>query len=268
MKKFRMIAAVIVLLIGVVGAASVQASVVTIADGNSSAQIDTGSQAGMYNWTIDGNNVLFQQWFWYRVGPTGLQQAISDIGPAAVSQLDPTGVKLTYTASDFAITVNYGMLGGALKSGTADISESIRITNLSRSNLEFHFFQYSDFDLNPRGQNSAVLTSPTLITQKNPYITVSETSAIPAPNHYQISYYDDLLQKLVNVSGYTLSDTNDTTVGDITWAFEWDLILSPGGSFIISKDKHVSGVPEPGILVLLGSGLIGALVVRKKFGKN
>src|SRR5437762_12525225 len=57
------------------------ASVVTLTSGNSSATVDLGSQAGMSQWLINGQNQLNQQWFWYRVDndPTG-QHSIDTIG--------------------------------------------------------------------------------------------------------------------------------------------------------------------------------------------
>src|SRR5918912_1185451 len=61
--------------------ATARAQIVTLNNNNSSATVDLASQAGMYNWLINGQNQLAQQWFWYRVGndPTG-QHSIDTIG--------------------------------------------------------------------------------------------------------------------------------------------------------------------------------------------
>src|SRR5260221_14088847 len=48
---------------------SASAQIVTLTSGNSSSQIDLGSQTGMFNWIIDGVNVLNQQSFFSRSGP-------------------------------------------------------------------------------------------------------------------------------------------------------------------------------------------------------
>ena len=48
--------------------ASLRATAITLTSGNSSADINTSTSSGMYNWIIDGTDNLFQQWFWYRVG--------------------------------------------------------------------------------------------------------------------------------------------------------------------------------------------------------
>ncbi len=52
---------------------------ITLADGNSSALVDVGSTAGMYNWTVDGVNQLAQQWFWYRTDSVSGESALSTL---------------------------------------------------------------------------------------------------------------------------------------------------------------------------------------------
>lgn len=47
--------------------------------------------------------------------------------------------------------------------------------------------------------------------------------------------------------------------GDGTFALQWDVELNPGGAFLISKDKRIEFVPEPGSLIALGTGVIGLL---------
>ena len=264
MKKISLTTAIVFLFTAVMGVAFVQASAITLSNQNSTAQIDPSSQAGMYSWTVGGNDILYQQWFWYRVGQTGGQQSIDAIGAPAVTQYSPGSAQIEYVSGSFKIDITYSLMGGTLNSGTADMGELIRITNLTSSPLAFHFFEYSDFDLMGPNSDSAALTNANTITQKNQVLSVAETVVTPAPNHWEIAYHPALLEQL-NGGATSLTDTNNTTIGDITWGFEWDVTIAPGSSFLISKDKLVSGVPEPGILILLGCGLIGALAVRRKF---
>ena len=43
----------------------------------------------------------------------------------------------------------------------------------------------------------------------------------------------------------------------MAWAFQWDVQISPEGTFLASKDKHI--VPGPATLALLGAGALAAL---------
>src|SRR5438128_30207 len=60
-------------------ARSTQAAPITLSDLNSSATIDPSLQSGMSNWTVNGTNQLFQQWFWYRTGSTGQEFSIETL---------------------------------------------------------------------------------------------------------------------------------------------------------------------------------------------
>ena len=266
MKNIRVMTAVITLILtGLIGAADVRASVITLTDQNSTAQIDPSSQAGMYSWTVNGNDILYQQWFWYRIGAAGGQQSIDTIGAPTVTQYSPGVAQIQYVSASLKIDITYSLEGGSLNSGAADMGEQIRITNLTSNPLDFHFFEYSDFDLMGPSNDSATLTNANTITQKNQVLAVAETVVTPAPNHWEIAYHPVLLDQL-NGGATTLTDSNTTAVGDITWGLEWDMTIAPNSTFLISKDKQVSGVPEPGVLLLLGSGLAGALGIRRALG--
>src|SRR5438105_2460912 len=68
-----------------------QAQIVTLVDRNSIAQVNVGSQAGMFRWEADGQNQLVQQWFWYRIGdavPGNPERSIDTISPPTISTPD------------------------------------------------------------------------------------------------------------------------------------------------------------------------------------
>src|SRR5437762_221264 len=83
-----------------------QAQVVTLTDNNSVAQIDTASQAGMFNWSVDGQNQLTQQWFWYRIGNTP-EKSIDTISAPANVPAGPNGVATTYNNGQYSVRVQY-----------------------------------------------------------------------------------------------------------------------------------------------------------------
>src|SRR5512146_1664015 len=129
-----------------------QAQVVLLQDGNSQARVDLGSDRGMFEWAINGtapaNQQLNQQWFWYRIGNTA-ERPINTIAAQPVQYMADGGqLSATYFGAGFSVTIDYTLSGGMAGGNdwTSDIAESIKIHNGTAGPLEFHFFQYSDFD--------------------------------------------------------------------------------------------------------------------------
>src|SRR5215467_13837287 len=174
-----------------------QAQIVTLTDNNSVAQIDPHSQAGMFNWSVQGFNELYQQWFWYRVGDAAgtMQHSIDTISAPVVTLYGTREMTSTYTAPNFTLSIDYLLTGGSLvgvgQTANSDIGESIRIVNTSATTLNFHFFQYSDFDLGGPG-NDTVQLGRNLRGQFNdafqsdPLAGLTETVTTPGANHGEV----------------------------------------------------------------------------------
>jgi PEP-CTERM motif len=225
------------------------AGLLSLADDNSAADFNTDSQANAYSWTVDGVDQLFQQAFWYRIG--NAPQSSLDTLPHPTEGTTDTN----FDNDDDTLFVRYD--GGALGSGASDMGEQISITNLGASPLDFHFFQYSDFDLaGSAGGDEALFTNANTVRQYEGAMELQETVVTPVPSHREINYYANVLTALNGGAATTLSDLPAIgTVfgpGDITWAYQWDVLVQPGSTFQISKDKNLKGVvPEPSSLALL-----------------
>ncbi|MDB6063819.1 MAG: dystroglycan-type cadherin-like domain repeat protein, partial [Pedosphaera sp.] len=122
-----------------------EAQTYTLTDGNSSVSLTPGSSIGMNNWTVDGQNQLNQQWFYYSVGSASVAAPISSLALATPVQPSGSLLNTTYTGAGFSLQAVYSLVGGALGSGTSDLGEQIKIQNTSAAPLTFHFFQYADF---------------------------------------------------------------------------------------------------------------------------
>jgi len=250
----------------------------TLTDDNSTVSIDLSSQSGMDNWNVDGNpyNYLPQQWFWYRIGPTATAKSIDTLTLGAVSNTG-NSMSATYNGAGFDVVLNYKLTGGAPGSGSSDVNENIAINNLSGSPLDLHFFQFSHFKLN--GLDNVTLgkatTGPNAGLYDEAYqtgggISMNEsvdTVNTPGANHGEANFYPATSTALNTVPGYQLNDNTSAGPGDVTWALEWDKVLSPMGStnstLLISKDKNLQ-VPEPSAVVLLSLGLAFGVLRRRR----
>jgi len=255
------------------GAVQAQAANLTVVDGNSSVTVDDSSAAGMHTWVVDGVDQMYQQWFWYRIGSTGGEQSIDELSAPDSTVIDLANVdviSIVYTFGGLTIETTYTLHGGAIGSNQSDIGEQVTITNNTGQALDFHFFQYSDFDLcgDSGGQTVTFLNANT-VDQTGGGCNLSETVVTPAASHHQAAGFASLLNSLQDGNPTTLSDNAGFGPGDATWAFQWDVLIANGGSFQISKDKNLRAVPEPASLLLLGSGLLGGLkTLRRRNKKN
>jgi hypothetical protein len=257
-----------------------QAVVVALSDNNSVAQIDPNSQAGMFNWSVQGLNELYQQWFWYRIGdaPGTLQHSIDTISTPVVNMFGTRETTITYTAPNFLLSIDYLLTGGAFvgpgQTANSDIGESIRIINTSGSALVFRFFQYSDFDLGGPSSDSVQLGRNLRgqfndAFQQDPLAGLTETVTTPGASHGEVDTFANTRTRLNTIANYTLNDTaGPIGPGDVTWALEWDLTIAPGGSALISKDKYLSVVvPEPSAIAIGGLGLLLFAMHRRRAAK-
>lgn len=276
----------LILLVLAFGVPGANATLVTMTDVNSSATIQTdpygippAGRMGMNSWVVGGTDLLWSQWFYLRPTDSTTALPLGDASvwsSASIVSSSPNSVDILYTALNGSLSVElkYSLTGGTAGSGKSDMGESIRIVNTGSASQTFSFFQYSDFDLGGTPDvpcsngvcdfthDVGVILNANTVRQAYagsgaPGASVSETIATPAPTYYAIGLYPSLINSIS--AGQSLAD-NLGPVGpaDVAWAYQWDDTLAPGGSLLISKDKEIGPVPEPGTLFLLGSGLIGA----------
>ena len=275
MKAKRIVVAALVAAVALVLAGPAVAEVITLADGNSTLQIDPVSSLGVFGWSVGDVSKLQQQWFWFRNDLDDYddqEYSIDQVGAPDVFQHPdvPNLAILTYTDTQdrFSIQVTYMLTGGA-GSRTSDLMENVKVTNLSGETLTFDIFQYSDFDLGVGGDDSIVrITGGNTAVQAaygDTMTTLSETVTTGAPDLSETGIYSATLDKLMDGN---VNDLDGSTLANgpanLTWAFQWaDRAIAPGQAFIISKDKllTVEPVAEPASLGLIG---IALLALRKK----
>ena len=246
-----------------------QAATATMIDNGSTAFVNLDSSAGMSSWTVTGllagqANQLNQQWFWYAIG-NGSPQPINNLSAAAWSMPSANQLIATYASSQVSVTIGYTLTGGGI--GQADIQEGITLQNQQPSNpIDFHFYQYSDFNLLNDPLNDTVTMVNNFVLQWKGDTQIAESIVAPDASHFEANYTGvagNTLSKLNGVLPVTLNDHTDAGPGDVTWAFQWDFMNL--GTQTIEKDKllDVEIVPEPSTVALVSLGLAAFLLRRR-----
>ena len=224
---------------------SSEAQIVTLTHNNSVAQINTGGQAGMFNWSVDGTNQLSQQWFWYRVGAVVGESSINTISAPSITTPDARTLYLNYNNGSYGVEVDYLLTGCSAKSGMSAIQEMISITNATASALDFHFFEYADFDAAGTAGNDVVQLGKNLgglfnETRQSENPISIEVVATPGANHGEAALFNATLVNFNNANPDSLNDNaGPVGPGDATSALQWDLNIPPGSSVVIGKDFYL-----------------------------
>lgn len=259
----------------IIAAAAGAASVATasepyvISDENSVA---TFSDSGQVSWLVDGVEQIFTQEFHFRrssdnqelrVGPGALELLATfstDTNPFKDDSIDTFG-SLFSDGNGLQIETVFTLRGGTDGSGTADLSEQIVLRNTSQETLSLTFFQYVDFDLGGDADDDfGQIINGQTVRQSDDEFSVSEVVVSPQPTEFQV---DDAAVLSALLTDDSVDTLNGQAVfqGDAGWAFQWDITLTAGDTFIISKDKSI--VPAPGALALL---LASAGVLTRRRG--
>jgi len=232
---------------------------------------------------VDGVQNLQQQWFWYRVG-LNPEAPIDTISAPTIVRPDAKTAYVTYNNGAYSVEIDYVLTGQTAGSGQADIRESIRIHNFSSNSLDFHFFQYSDFDLlgTPGGDTVALGKDLSgkfneALQTKGPLSSsfLSETDVTPGANHGETAFFNATLLKLNNGVADNLNDDDGGPTGkgpgDVTWALQWDYsganMIAPGGDALISKQKFLQ-IPEPTTLALISLGAVAYTLHRRRHSQH
>jgi hypothetical protein len=257
----------------VVASAALPASAIvgsTLTDGNSSVTFNPASSALMSSWIVDSVQQLKQQTFFYRVGSSGPELPLTGLtlGTVTASGTGSTGgfttLDVPYTGAGFTIDVTYVLTGGQAGSRGSAMNATIKVVNTSpTSPLDFHFFQYADFDLS--GADQITINNGRDAFQTSALGHVSEVITTPLPSHHAAGLLTDpssIYSLLTDGLPTTLSDASGpSAAGDATWAFEWDQSIAANGTLLISKSMSIT--PEPATLFLLGAGLVIGLRKRR-----
>lgn len=249
------------------------ATVYNLTDDNSTIAVDLDGGAGINSWVVDSITHLETQWFWYRTGAMTDEAAISTLGITTSgatdtnfdANLDTAYVK--YTGAGFTVELRASLDGGAALTGNSTLAEQVTIKNTGATNLTFHFFQYTDFNLGGTPLDDTIQivgTLPDSIFQSDPNYD-GDTVVVPKADAYEAGGAAALLALFGDGLPTTLA--NVTTAGpgsDVAWALQWDRVIGPGKTFQIVIGKAIA--PEPATMVMLVFGGAGLFLTKRRRG--
>jgi hypothetical protein len=259
-------AAIILTSLGIT-ARPAKSAVLALSDDNSIAAFDPSfsnipSNNGLLFWTVDNINHLFHNQFWYRIGSTSKENDINALNLIGINQTQPASNQLsaTYAGNSFEIVLNFQLDGGVPGSGTSSLFQNIDIKNTSSNKLDFHFFNYTDFDLTDNAQDDTTKISNNTATQFDSF-TLAKEVINPSASYYQVSPFPNILDALSDNFPTSLSNVGGPLTGEDAYAFQWDFVLEPEKSFSIKNYKSIKPIPEPTINLgyLIGFGFLGML---------
>jgi len=270
-----------IVLVGILAAMAAPASAAMspemfLHDDNSDVTVDPF--AGMTSWTVDGTDQLHRQWFWYRIGIEEEKPiTLLDVNVIKESDTDNDGdsdvAYVEYGGTDFDVSVRVALDGGPAGSRMSDVAEQVTVINTSQTeSLDFHFYQYADFDLGGTAAGDKVVHLGNGAQGSYTFdgeqvgdgwtLRVSEVATEPMA-HCEAND-ENTLKTLLNDTDYTrdLNDDEQAGPGDVAWAYQWDFVLGPDEAFMLSKDKMIT--PEPATLALMGGGAVLVLFLRRR----
>jgi hypothetical protein len=232
--------------------------VITLTQSGATAQIDFGSQRGLFSLGYSNQNVANQQWFWFRVASMAPEASLETIGPAIVLSSNSNSVSVLYSNAQVQVALDY-TLNASLLVGF-DLQSALTIVNPTATPLDFHLFLYSDF---PLSAGDTVLLVPGINQRFEEARQASNvrqlvTTVIPNADHGQVDLPGAIPALLTNSGPDILNDySGPLGPGRVTWAFQWDLNVPATSSTSVQLD-HAFMVPPLPVIAPIPDCVIGA----------
>ncbi len=185
-------------------------------------------------------------------------------------------IEVTYSNSSFGIKLSYTLSGSALGTGRSGATLGVNVINYQATALDFHLFQYSDFDLGGTTGSESVNFLKALgrfnrAVQTTGSLGMTHTflaTAIPSPIPLvEANTFNSTLLSLTDLSQTSFNSlSTNAGPGNVTYAIQYDLQLGAGESFALS-DQFSIAVPEPtsaALIAIAGACLAFGGIRRKK----
>ena len=231
---------------------------ITLQDKNSIIQIDPTTESGMFSWSVDETNQIFQHWFWLSAASNSDQASLDNFGMTSGVLNAPNVVTLNYPVPGLSVSIGFVLTGGTIGSQRSDLTENFMIQNITNIPVTLHFFEYADFDLaDIADQDTVSFPGTKSAVQEGKGMMMTEAIQGPAPNYWEAGWYDITLTKLDGNTPLILADKFiPQAPGDQTYAYEWATNLNPGQSFVLNLKKSIQPVPVQLSITLTGGNVM------------
>ena len=245
-------------------------------DLNSTVMVnDTPGSPVMNGWSVDGVSQLWNLDYYYRIGSTGPEAQLNTLAPHFATVATDTNpftdprddvVSMLYTTPGFIdVELKISLMGGSEGSRWSDVAHQVRISNTGTEALDFHLFEYADFDLGgTEGGDTGTIDPLNKVMQSDGAWSMAMSEVVtPDFSHWEIANYPTLFNSLNDGATTVLNDYAGPVAGDVEYALQWDMVIQPGQTFILSKDMLI--IPEPSSIAMIGLVSGFGLFIRRKF---
>lgn len=219
---------------------------------NNSTLTYNDSAAAFTAWTVEGLDNLFAELWYYRVG-SGSGAFLT--GPAMNVAGSNIGT-VSYLIPDWgSVTMVHVLLGNAPGSYNSQWSTTVSLTRNQGVTDTLNFYNYADYDLSGTISNdTARFVGIGLFGQSDVLMQLTYNVSVP-PNYIHVGPIGSFS------ANANLGGSPGPYTGDAIFASQF-VITGPAFSFSIDRSLNV--VPEPGTYALIGAGLLGLGLLRRR----
>jgi hypothetical protein len=228
---------------------------IMLSNGNSVIQINPTTQDGMFSWTVEGTNQMYQHWFWLRQDPGNTQSSFDQLGIPLGLVYTATSATLSYFPQGLDVTLSFTLKAGMTGSYASDDVETVSIQNTNNYSVGLHVYDYTDFDLAGEADGDTIsFAASNMIVQQGKGMSATQYAQNPPADLWEATWYALTLDTIDDDAPAVLSDEifpNES--GDQTYAFQWDATLPAGQTLQINLTNSIRLAP-PLLDIALASG--------------